>query len=240
MVCVMATVMRLAVASALAEVRGRVQEAARAAGRDPAEVTLIAVSKAQPLERLQAALDAGQRTFGENYVQEFLGKRQDYDLPDIRWHYIGRLQTNKVRQIVGQVHRIHSVDRTKLAREISKRSVKADLTSDILVQVNVGEEESKGGISADDAERELAAILELPNLDVHGLMCIPPFGSPEEVRPYFVQLREVRDRLEPALGIKLPELSMGMSGDYETAIAEGATLVRVGSAIFGARLYRQG
>ena len=132
------------------------------------------------------------------------------------------------------------MDRTKLAREISKRSVKADLTSDILVQVNVGEEESKGGISADDAERELAAILELPNLDVHGLMCIPPFGSPEEVRPYFVQLREVRDRLEPALGIKLPELSMGMSGDYETAIAEGATLVRVGSAIFGARLYRQG
>jgi PLP dependent protein len=229
-----------AVASALTEVRERVENAAKVAGRDPADVTLIAVSKAQPLERLQAAIDAGQRVFGENYVQEFLGKRPDYDAPDIRWHYIGRLQTNKVRQIVGQVHRIHSVDRTKLAKEIAKRSVTAGITSDILVQVNVGEEESKGGISAADAERELGAILELPNLNLHGLMCIPPFLSPDEVRPYFVQLRELRDRLEPALGVKLPDLSMGMSGDYETAIAEGATLVRVGSAIFGARTYRQG
>ncbi len=229
-----------AVASALAEVQERVAGAARVAGRDPADVTLIAVSKAQPLERLQAAIDAGQRVFGENYVQEFLGKRADFNLPDIRWHYIGRLQTNKVRQIVGQVHRIHSVDRTKLAREISKRSVNSGLTSNILVQVNVGEEESKGGISAADAERELTAILELPGLQVHGLMCIPPFLPPDEVRPYFVQLRELRDRLAPALGLPLTELSMGMSGDYETAIAEGATLVRVGSAIFGARIVRQG
>ncbi len=225
------------VASALAEVRGRVEDAARAAGRDPADVTLVAVSKAQPLDRLQAAVDAGQRVFGENYVQEFLGKRGQFELPDIRWHYIGRLQTNKVRQIVGQVHRIHSVDRVKLAREIAKRSAGNGITSDILVQVNVGEEETKGGIAADNAEEELATILALDNVRVHGLMCIPPFLEPEEVRPYFVQLRELRDRLEPALGIRLPELSMGMSGDYDVAIEEGATVVRVGSAIFGARIY---
>ena len=228
------------VASALAEVRDRVAEAARAAGRDPADVTLVAVSKAQPLERLQAAVDAGHRVFGENYVQEFLAKRPDFDLFDIRWHYIGRLQTNKVRQIIGQVHRIHSVDRVKLAKEIAKRSARAGLTTDILVQVNVGEEASKGGISPDNAERELTAVLELDHLRVHGLMCIPPFLEPEEVRPYFVELRELRERLEPALGIRLPELSMGMSGDYVAAIEEGATLVRVGSAIFGARTYRQG
>lgn len=228
------------VASALADVRDRVAEAAQAAGRDPSEVTLVAVSKAQPLERLQAAVDAGHRVFGENYVQEFLGKLPDFELPDMEWHYIGRLQTNKVRQIVGQVHRIHSVDRVKLAREIDKRSGKAGITSDILVQVNVGEEASKGGISPDNAEGEFQAILELDHLRVHGLMCIPPFLEPEEVRPYFVELRELRDRLEPALGIRLPELSMGMSGDYDVAIEEGATLVRVGSAIFGARIYRKG
>jgi len=228
------------VAGALAEVQGRVADAARSAGKDPAEVTLVAVSKAQPLDRLQAAVDAGQRVFGENYVQEFLGKRPDFDRPGMEWHYIGRLQTNKVRQIVGQVHRIHSVDRVKLAREIAKRSAKAGITSDILVQVNVGEEASKGGISPENAEQELTAILELDHLRVHGLMCIPPFLEPEEVRPYFVELRELRDRLEPALGVRLPELSMGMSGDFEAAIEEGATLVRGGSAIFGARIYRQG
>ncbi len=225
------------VAGNLQQIRQRIEEAAQRSGRDPADITLVAVSKAQPIEKIPAAYGTGQRVFGENYVQEMLGKQDELEATDIQWHYIGRLQSNKIRQIIGRVHLIHSIDRVKLAREVGKRSRQAGLVTDILIQINVGEETTKGGITPDNAEEEIEQILAVEGARVTGLMAVPPFLDPESVRPYFVQLRELRDRLVARLGHPLPHLSMGMSGDFETAIEEGATLVRVGSSIFGARVY---
>ena len=223
------------VAADLGFVQEQVAAAAARAGRDPASITLLAVSKAQPLERVRAAVDAGHLDFGENYVQEFLGKREELDAPDLRWHFIGRLQGNKVRQVVGHVHCIHSVDRSRIAREVGKRSTAAGITTQVMIQINVGQETSKGGIHPRNAEEELGSIVEIPGIDVTGLMAIPPFLDPEQVRPYFVEMRRLRDRLVKSLGHPLPHLSMGMSSDFEVAIEEGATHVRVGSAIFGQR-----
>jgi PLP dependent protein len=194
----------------------------------PAGVTLVAVSKAQPAEAIRQAHQAGQRHFGENYVQEWREKAAALaDLPGLVWHFVGGLQTNKVKYLVGKVGLIHAVDREELGREIARRSAAAGIASRVLVEVNVAGEASKAGCAPEEAPALVAALRALPGLEVAGLMCIP---APEEPpRPHFARLRDLAARLG------LRELSMGMSGDYREAIAEGATIVRVGSAIFGER-----
>jgi PLP dependent protein len=194
----------------------------------PPGVTLVAVSKAQPVEALREAYTAGQRHFGENYVQEWRDKAAALaDLPDIAWHFVGSLQTNKVKYLVGRVALVHAVDRIELGREIARRSAAAGVTTRILVEVNVAGEASKAGCAPEAAPALVAELRSLPGLEVAGLMCIPAPDEPP--RPHFARLRE----LGRALGLR--ELSMGMSGDYLDAAAEGATLVRVGTAIFGER-----
>lgn len=201
------------------------------AGRAYDAVTLIAVSKTKPNEMIMEAYEAGIRDFGENHVQELVSKMDT--LPDdIRWHMIGHLQTNKVKYIVGRVYMIHSVDTLKLAREISKEALKKDVTVKITVEVNIAGEESKFGGTLSEGEELVKEISELPGMEVTGLMCVAPYTeNAEENRVYFRNLKALADKL----GLK--ELSMGMSGDYEVAIEEGATFVRVGSSIFGARNY---
>ena len=201
------------------------------AGRAHDAVTLIAVSKTKPNEMIMEAYEAGIRDFGENHVQELVSKMDT--LPDdIRWHMIGHLQTNKVKYIVGRVYMIHSVDTIKLAREISKEAIKKDVTVRITVEVNIAGEESKFGGTLSEGEELVKEISELPGIEVTGLMCVAPYTeNAEENRAYFRNLKTLADKL----GLK--ELSMGMSGDYEVAVEEGATFVRVGSSIFGARNY---
>jgi PLP dependent protein len=194
----------------------------------PAGVTLIAVSKSQPADAIREAHAAGQRDFGENYVQEWREKADALaDLPEIVWHFIGSLQTNKVKYLAGRVALVHTVDREELGREIAKRWERLGARARVLVEVNLGKEASKGGCAEGDVPGLLERLRAIPSLEVAGLTCIPPPG--DDPRPYFVALRALRDRLG------LRELSMGMSGDYPVAIAEGATLVRVGTAIFGER-----
>jgi len=194
----------------------------------PAGVTLVAVSKLQSPEAIREAFAAGQRDFGENYVQEWLGKADALaDLPGLVWHFVGSLQTNKVKYLAGRVGLVHTVDREELGREVAKRWEKIAARARVLVEVNLGGEASKGGCSAGRVPALVEALRALPALDVAGLTCIPP--PDHDPRPHFAALRALRDRLG------LRELSMGMSGDYRTAIQEGATLVRIGTAIFGER-----
>jgi len=195
----------------------------------PPGVTLVAVSKAHPAVAVREAYAAGQRHFGENYVQEWRAKAEALaDLPEIVWHFVGGLQTNKVKYLVGKVGLVHAVDREELAREIARRSAQRGIATRVLVEVNVAGEASKSGCAPAEVPGLVAAVRELPGLELRGLMCIPPAeGDP---RPHFAALRRMRD----ALG--LSELSMGMSADYPVAIEEGATIVRVGTAIFGERL----
>jgi pyridoxal phosphate enzyme (YggS family) len=196
----------------------------------PPGVTLVAVSKTWPAEAVREAYAAGQRDFGENYAQEWREKADALaDLADLVWHFIGSLQTNKVKYLAGRVGWVHTVDRLALAQELSRRSVARGATTRVLVEVNVAGEASKAGCAPGDVPALAHATAALPGLALRGLMCIPPAeGDP---RPHFAALRALRD----SLGLPLPDLSMGMSGDYREAIAEGATLVRVGTAIFGAR-----
>lgn len=230
----------------LAEVRRRIVEAS--ADRGPDAVRLVAVSKGQTVEAIRAAWDQGQRDFGENYVQELVSKAEQLgDLTDggLRWHAIGRLQRNKARDVARIASVIHAVDRAELAREIDRRASAADRRAtgrnasaaarlEVLVEVNLGGEAAKGGCAPAEVGPLLDAIAGCPNLVVRGLMTIPPeTDSPEEARPFFRALRELRDRHGGAAA--LPELSMGMSHDFEIAITEGATIVRVGTAIFGPR-----
>jgi hypothetical protein len=197
----------------------------------PAGVTLVAVSKTQPAGAIREAHAAGQRDFGENYVQEWRDKADALaDLPDLVWHFVGSLQTNKVKYLAGRVGLLHTVDRVELGREVAKRWEKAGARARVLVEVNLGGEASKGGCAPEAAPDLVAALQALPALDVRGLTCIPPPG--DDPRPHFQALRRLRDRLG------LAELSMGMSGDYPVAIEEGATIVRVGTAIFGERAPR--
>ncbi|HET6412450.1 MAG TPA: YggS family pyridoxal phosphate-dependent enzyme [Anaeromyxobacter sp.] len=194
----------------------------------PAGVTLVAVSKAQPASAIREAYAAGQREFGENYAQEFRAKADLLsDLEDLRWHFIGALQTNKVKLIAGRVAYVHTVDRPELARELSRRLLARGERARVFVEVNVGGESSKEGCAPDEAVGLSEAVRALPALDLVGLMCIPPAGA--DPRPHFRLLRGLRDRLG------LAELSMGMSGDYRQAIEEGATFVRIGTALFGPR-----
>ncbi len=214
------------VAAGLATVRARIAEACARARRDPASVRLIAVSKTKPLELLRQALSAGQTVFGENSAQE-LKEKADALGAGVEWHFIGALQTNKARVVVGRAALIHTCDRLALAQELSKRAKNAGLTQRVLLEVNVGREPQKAGVLPEDAPALLDQVRALPSLQCDGLMCIPPAeGDP---RPHFRALRELAEQL------RLAELSMGMSADYEAAIEEGATLVRVGTAIFGPR-----
>ena len=219
------------------EIKKRVEAACQRAGRNPEEVTLIAVSKTKPVEMLREAYEAGARDFGENKVQEILAKKPK--LPeDIRWHMIGHLQTNKVRQIVGKTCLIHSVDSVRLAEEIHKESVKKGLVTQILLEVNVAEEESKFGFHVEEVEDALKQIQELSGVCVRGLMTIAPFvDNPEDNRPVFQKLNKlyVDMKTKNIDNDTMNILSMGMTGDFEVAVEEGATMVRVGTGIFGAR-----
>jgi pyridoxal phosphate enzyme (YggS family) len=222
----------------LKDVRNRIQTAARACGRDPETIRLVAVSKTVPVNRVRQAIDAGVTILGENYVQEARTKFNDLATYPVSWHFIGHLQSNKAKYAVRLFDLIHSVDSLKLARELDKQSHKIDKIQEVLIQVNISEEASKSGISVKDTYNLLKDISLLENLSVKGLMTMPPyFNAPEKVRPYFTALRGLRDRLEQQglLNIHLSELSMGMTGDFEAAIQEGATLVRIGTAIFGKR-----
>ena len=194
----------------------------------PPGVTLVAISKTQPPEAIREAYRAGQRHFGENYAQEWRAKAEALaDLPDLVWHFVGGLQTNNARLLAGRVQWVHTVDRIELARELSRRTAAAGAALKVLLEVNVGGEAQKSGCAPAEVAALAATVRGLPGLSLEGLMCIPP---PEaDPRPHFRALRALRD----ALGLR--ELSMGMSADWRVAVAEGATLVRLGTAIFGAR-----
>ncbi|TWJ13922.1 YggS family pyridoxal phosphate-dependent enzyme [Geobacter argillaceus] len=227
----------MSIESKLTEIRHRIRAAALKVGRDPASVRLVAVSKTNPANLVDEAARAGQRLFGENYVQELAVKAQSVTEP-VEWHFIGHLQSNKVRQIAGVVTMIHSVDRFSLAEEIDRQWAKLGLTCDVLVQVNVAGESTKSGTTAAAAVELVTAVARLPYLRVKGVMTMPPFfDDPEGSRPYFRALWELAEEIDRLVipGVTMTELSMGMSGDFEVAIEEGATLVRVGSAIFGER-----
>lgn len=223
----------------ISEVKKRISEAAKAAGRNENEVTLIAVSKTKPVEMIKEAYDTGIRDFGENKVQEIMEK---YPLlpSDIRWHLIGHLQTNKVKYIIDKVCMIHSVDSLKLAEEISRQAVKHNVTVDILIEVNVAGEDTKFGVKPEDTIDLCRSISTLPGIRIRGLMTVAPFTSdPEENRPVFCALRQLFVDIDGKNidNVCMDCLSMGMSGDYTVAIEEGATFVRVGTSIFGRRDY---
>ena len=217
-------------------VKQNIEQACLRSGRNPKDVTLIAVSKTKPNEMLMDAYNAGMRTFGENYVQELVSKIDT--LPDdIEWHMIGHLQTNKVKYIVGKVAMIHSVDSLKLAREISKEAVKRNVTADILIEVNVALEENKFGITLENGIETVTEIAKLPGLNISA----PYVSNPEDNRKYFRDLKQlcVDINSKNIDNIHMDVLSMGMTNDYITAVEEGATMVRVGTAIFGARNYNK-
>lgn len=220
----------MTIPSALAAIRARIDDACRRSGRDPASVRLVAVSKKKPPEAIREAYAAGQRDFGENYAQELRDKMAALaDLPGIRWHALGPLQTNKAKYVAGKVELVHTLDRSELARELVKRAAGAPVRA--LVEVNIGREPQKGGVLPEDLPARLAELREVEGIELAGLMCIPPVDEEAEAsRPHYRALRELRDRLLPG-----GQLSMGMSDDFEVAVEEGATLVRVGTAIFGAR-----
>lgn len=223
----------------LKKVEDNVDAACRKAGRSRDEVTLIAVSKTKPVEMLSTIYNQGIRDFGENKVQEMCDKMEQ--LPsDIRWHMIGHLQTNKVKYIVGHTTLIHSVDSLHLAKEIEKQAEKKDVTVDILVEVNIAEEESKFGIHKEETYELVRQIAALPHVHIRGLMTIAPFvENPEDNRMYFRGIRQLSvDIAEQNIdNVDMDVLSMGMTGDYMVAIEEGATMVRVGTGIFGERNY---
>ncbi len=223
----------------LLAVEENIQRACQRAGRDRKEVTLIAVSKTKPVEMIQEAMKSHITTFGENKVQELLEKQKIITQP-LDWHLIGHLQRNKVKQIVGRVTRIHSVDSLRLAKQIQNEFEKSGETAHILVEVNMAKEESKFGLMPEETEDVLREIAAFPNIRVHGLMTIAPYvENPEEDRIHFRNLHKLLVDINHKNidNINMDELSMGMTGDYEVAIEEGATYIRVGTGIFGNRIY---
>jgi hypothetical protein len=218
------------------EVLDRISGAAIRAGRRPETVRLVAATKSVPAERIRRAIDAGVRLIGESRLQEALPKIEALrGAADVRWHFIGRLQRRKVKTVVGTFELIHSVDSMELAAEIDRRAGDAGIRQSVLLEINVGREATKAGFAPDEAARVVTALEDMRNLAVKGLMAIPPPGPDAEAsRPYFRALRELARSLAGP-GQAIEELSMGMSQDFEVAVEEGATLVRVGTAIFGAR-----
>lgn len=215
-----------------------IREAAEKSGRDPRRVRLVAATKTVSVERIREGIDAGLSILGENRVQEALPKIEALAQIQARWHFIGQLQRRKVRSIIGLFDLIHSVDSIELAHEINRRAGEAGLVQDVLLEVNVGGESTKAGFRPDDLVQLVAEMTPLTHLRIKGLMAIPPpTVEAESARPYFLQIRELAKAIveESIPGVRMDELSMGMSNDYAVAVEEGATLVRIGSAIFGAR-----
>jgi pyridoxal phosphate enzyme (YggS family) len=226
------------IAANLNRVKNEIAQAAQVSGRNVTDIELIAVTKTHPAEIVREAVGAGQTLFGESKVQEARVKIPL--LPsNLRWHFIGHLQKNKVRHALPLFEMIHSVDSVDLAQAIDRIADENGLHPRILLQINVAGEGSKFGFKAKTLRAELESLLMLPRLSIEGLMCIPPLADEAETsRKYFVELRELRDALEQEFQVKLPQLSMGMTNDYKVAVEEGATLVRVGTAIFGERRRR--
>lgn len=224
------------IAANLAAVRSRIDDAARRVGRDPGGITLVAISKMNPAEKVLAAIEAGQLVFGENRIQEALPKMDALGKSGARWHLVGHLQTNKARQAVGRFELIHSVDTVRLIEELNERASAARVVQNILLQINVSGEASKFGADPEDLDALLDALSHAPHVSAQGLMTIPPFtDDPETSRPHFIRLRELLNAIPQTAPLSARKLSMGMSDDFEVAIEEGATHVRVGTAIFGAR-----
>ena len=222
----------------LSKVHENINKACKRAGRQPSEVTLIAVSKTKPIELIQEAYNFGERNFGENHVQELEWKVPA--LPDANWHMIGHLQRNKVSKIVGKVSLIHSVESERLAKEIDKQSEKVGVVTPVLVEINIGDEDSKFGIRPEDAVEFVKKISVYKNICVKGLMTVAPYvENSEENRPLFRKMYDlyIDIKNENIDNVSMDILSMGMTNDYEIAIEEGATIVRVGTGIFGARDY---
>ncbi len=227
----------LQISNNLKRVREKIAKAASKVGRNPQDVQLVSVSKTVDIKRIKQAIEAGATILGENYIQEAKKKIEEIG-QDVRWDFIGHLQSNKVKYAVDLFEMIHSVDRLSLAQEINKAAEKKKKQVRILVQVNISGEEAKSGIDPGGVISLVREIASLPNLSLEGLMTMPPyFDDPDKARPYFTSLRELRDKIlmENIEGISLKELSMGMSGDFGVAIEEGSTLIRVGTAIFGER-----
>ena len=223
----------------LAMVNGRIRAAAEAAGRDPASVRLVAVSKTRPAADIIEAFRAGQTVFGENYIQELVPKLEEVH-EAVQWHVIGHLQSNKVKYIAGRVAMIHSVDRLSLAQEIDRQWGRLGKVCDVLIQVNISGETTKSGTNEAGAIQLVRECSLLPHIRVKGLMTMPPFfDDPEAARPYFAELRRLAEAVaaQRIAGVEMEELSMGMSGDFEAAVREGATLVRIGTAVFGKRCW---
>lgn len=221
----------------LEQVKARIAKAAAACGRDPGRITLVAVSKTVSADRVAAAVRAGVTDLGENYIQEAREKIQAVAGKAVTWHFIGHLQSNKAKYAVRLFDLIHSVDSTKLADALDKRAAAIGKVQKVLIQVNISKESSKSGIAPHDTPALARHVAGLQNLQLCGLMAVPAFfNAPEKVRPYFKALRDLRDTLnEKYPDLDLRELSMGMTGDFEAAVEEGATMVRIGTAIFGVR-----
>jgi len=227
----------MTIADNLASIQERISKAALRVGRDPAEIRLVAVSKTVSAESIREAIAAGVTTLGENYVQEARNKIARIG-KQVEWHFIGHLQSNKARSAVDLFSMIHSVDRLSLAEALNQEANKQGKILPVLIQVNISGEESKSGINPQETLQLLERIAGLQHLSVQGLMTMPPwFEDPEDARPHFNALRKLREELanKKIYGVSLQELSMGMSGDFEVAIEEGATLVRIGTALFGPR-----
>jgi PLP dependent protein len=224
------------IADRFASVREKIAAAAAAAGRSPSEIELVAVSKTHPPETIRRAFEeAGQTVFGESRLQEARAKQPQ--LPGrLHWHFIGHLQKNKIRAALPHFELFHGVDSMETARQIQRIAGEEGLRPAVLLEINLAREASKFGFPVETIEAQLEEILSFDRLALEGLMCIPPPGpTPEDSRHHFIQLRELRDRLQTEARVGLPHLSMGMSNDYEVAVQEGATLVRVGTALFGER-----
>jgi len=212
---------------------GVIKKTALDCGRNPSDINLLGVTKKKSLEMIVEAFDSGLVNIGENYVEEFSEKQAKYHPEGLNYHFIGRLPTKKVRKVVGKVALIHSVGSIKLAKKIDFVSYEKGVCQDILIQVNQGGEVSKSGVDSDSLEELFSEISGLKNIRIKGLMSIPPFH--ESAKPYFSELRRLRDEIQEKIDFKLPFLSMGMSGDFHDAIAEGSTHIRVGTSIFGQR-----
>ncbi|HIT72387.1 YggS family pyridoxal phosphate enzyme [Tyzzerella sp. An114] len=231
--------MRSSIEENIIEVKRRVEEAAKKAGRNPEDVLILAVSKTIDVPRIKEAVQCGLNSLGENRVQEIMDKYEPMG-EGINWHLIGHLQTNKVKYIIDKVCLIHSVESLKLADEINKKAEKAGIIMDILVEVNIANEESKFGIKPEDCESFIRELSKMKNINVKGLMTVAPFTeNPEENRVYFKGLKDLLVDINNKKidNINMSELSMGMTGDFEVAVEEGATIVRVGTGIFGERFY---